>query len=99
MNGQASPDLQQQVDLLKRQVWSLRVGAALAVVAVVIAAITWTAGGAISARSGAQDSRALRVRSLVIEDAAGNARIALGAPVPDPREGRRNSPSTGIVIN
>jgi hypothetical protein len=99
MNGQASPDLQEQVDLLKREVWRLRVGTAFAVGAAVIAAINGAAGAAISATSGAQDSKALRVRSLVIEDEAGNDRIVLGAPVPDPREGRRNSPSTGMVIN
>jgi hypothetical protein len=98
MNGPASPDLQQQVDLLKRDVRRLRVGAALAAGAVVIAAINGAAG-AIAATSGAQDSKALRIRSLVIEDEAGNDRIALGAPVPDPREGRRSSPATGIVIN
>jgi hypothetical protein len=99
MNGQASPDLQEQLDLLKREVWRLRVGTAFALGAVVIAAINGAAGPSISATSGVQDSKALRVRSLVIEDEAGNDRIVLGAPVPDPREGRRNSPSTGMVIN
>jgi hypothetical protein len=47
----------------------------------------------------AQDSKILRLRSLIIEDDQGRERIVLGAPVPDPREGKRISPSVGMVIN
>lgn len=47
----------------------------------------------------AQDNRNLRVRSLIVEDEQGRDRILLGSPVPNPREGQRSSPSTGLVIN
>ena len=41
----------------------------------------------------------VRARGLIIVDEAGRERIMLGAPVPDPKEGRRRSPSVGLVIN
>ena len=41
----------------------------------------------------------VRTRALIIEDAQGRERVVLGAPVPDPKEGRRRSASTGLVIN
>jgi hypothetical protein len=41
----------------------------------------------------------IRARGLIIEDEQGRDRIILGAPIPDPREGRRSSPSVGMVIN
>lgn len=40
----------------------------------------------------------LRVRGLVIVDDQGRDRIVLGAPIPDPREGRRIAPATGMQI-
>lgn len=47
----------------------------------------------------AQDTRVVRVRTLIVEDENRRDRIVLGAPVPDPKEGRRASPSVGLVIN
>jgi hypothetical protein len=41
----------------------------------------------------------LHARGIIIEDEHGDERIAIGSPVPDPREGKRRSPSTGLVIN
>lgn len=41
----------------------------------------------------------LRVRGLVVVDEQGRERIHLGAPVPDPIEGKRINPGTGLVIN
>lgn len=41
----------------------------------------------------------VRTRSLVVVDEAGNERVVIGAPVPDPADGRRISPQAGIVIN
>ncbi len=41
----------------------------------------------------------VRVRGLIVVDSAGRERIFLGAPVPDPREGPRISPSVGLTIN
>ena len=41
----------------------------------------------------------IRVRGLIVVDSAGRERIFLGAPVPDPREGRRISPSVGLTVN
>lgn len=47
----------------------------------------------------AQDTRVVRVRTLIVEDENGRDRVVLGAPVPDPKQGRRASPSVGLVIN
>jgi len=49
----------------------------------------------------AQESTAaiIRARGLIILDEQGRERIFVGAPVPDPKEGTRRSPSTGLVIN
>jgi hypothetical protein len=47
----------------------------------------------------AQDARVVRVRALIVEDENGRDRIVIGAPVPDPKEGRRVSSSVGLVIN
>ena len=41
----------------------------------------------------------LRVRGIVVLDEQGRERIHIGSPVPDPAEGRRIAPSTGLVIN
>lgn len=41
----------------------------------------------------------LTVRGLVVVDAGGVPRIALGAPAPDPMAGKREAPLTGLVIN
>jgi hypothetical protein len=41
----------------------------------------------------------IRARALIIEDEKGRDRIVMGSPVPDPKEGKRISPSTGLVIN
>jgi hypothetical protein len=38
-------------------------------------------------------------KGLVILDNKGRNRIVLGSPVPDPVEGKRSSPETGIIIN
>lgn len=55
--------------------------------------------GAAWTNAGRTAPDVLHVRGLVVEDAAGRPRIVLGAPVPDPKEGRRNAPATGMVIN
>jgi hypothetical protein len=53
----------------------------------------------VLAGSSVQQPDVLRVRGVIVVDAAGHERIFLGAPVPDPREGRRISPSVGLTIN
>ena len=45
------------------------------------------------------DPKILRVRGLIIEDEQGRERMAIGSPVPDPKDGKRRTPVTGIVIN
>ena len=47
----------------------------------------------------ASDAKLIRASGIVIEDEQGRDRIVIGSPVPNPREGRRSSPSTGLVIN
>jgi hypothetical protein len=45
-----------------------------------------------------QTPEVIRARRFIIEDEGGRHRIVIG-PLPDPREGRRSSPSIGLVIN
>jgi hypothetical protein len=87
-----SPDvLGSRVDHLERHVRVHRILTLSALVVAAFATTAWT--------TQAQDSKVLRGRSLIIEDAQGRDRIVLGAPIPDPREGKRISPSVGMVIN
>jgi len=44
-------------------------------------------------------AQVLRARGLIIVDERGRERIFIGAPVPDPKEGARRKPATGITIN
>ena len=44
-------------------------------------------------------AQVLRARGLIIVDERGRERIFIGSPVPDPREGTRRKPATGIAIN
>ena len=41
----------------------------------------------------------LKARGLIIVDERGRERIFIGSPVPDPKEGKRRTPATGITIN
>jgi hypothetical protein len=79
-----------RVRILERRLRRLQVVLALGVLAIAVS--TFSSGAAQ-----AQDPKALRVRTLVIEDAAGRDRIVFGAPLLDPQG--RVSPSTGMVIN
>jgi hypothetical protein len=44
-------------------------------------------------------AQVLKVRGLIIVDERGRERIFVGSPVPDPKEGARRKPATGITIN
>src|SRR5712691_7175892 len=44
-------------------------------------------------------AQVLKARGLIIIDERGRERIFIGSPVPDPREGARRKPATGITIN
>ena len=48
----------------------------------------------VQAQTAAQD---LRVRSLIVEDAQGQARIMLGSPIPD--RNQKGNPRTGMIVN
>jgi len=50
-------------------------------------------------RSHGTDDQILRARALVIVDEQGRDRIIMGAPMPDPSEGERISPTIGMMIN
>lgn len=62
-------------------------------VIVTISAVTWPS---VSAQG---QPAVLRARGLIIVDDQGRERIVIGSPVPDPKEGKRLNPSTGMVIN
>ena len=44
-------------------------------------------------------AQVLKARGLIIVDERGRERIFIGSPVPDPKEGARRKPATGIAIN
>jgi hypothetical protein len=44
-------------------------------------------------------AQVLKARGLIIVDERGRERIYIGSPVPDPKEGARRKPATGITIN
>jgi hypothetical protein len=63
-----------------------------------LVAILASVGAALwSAAVQAQDGKAIRVRTLIVEDGSGRDRIVVGAPLSDPQG--RVSPSTGMRIN
>ena len=62
-------------------------------VIVTISAVTWPSASAQG------QPQVLRARGLIIVDEQGRERIVIGSPVPDPKEGKRLNPSTGMVIN
>jgi hypothetical protein len=41
----------------------------------------------------------IKARGLIIVDERGRERIFIGSPVPDPKEGARRKPATGMTIN
>ena len=81
-------DLQDQIDRLNGRLRRLQ----LTILAVVVGAL----GLLLTTGISAQGPTTLRVRSLVVEDENGKARVILGAPLPD--IGRISS-ATGLVIN
>ena len=91
MNGEAGK-MMARIDRLERR---LRV---LMVVSVVLVVVAISAITLPSATAQGQP-QLLRARGLIIVDEQGRERIVIGSPVPDPKEGRRRSPSTGMVIN
>lgn len=52
-----------------------------------------------AAQNRAAEAKLIRARAIIIEDEQGRDRIVFGSPVPNPKEGQRSSPSTGLVIN
>jgi hypothetical protein len=74
-----------EIKLLRRQIYGL--------VAAVVAL-----GGALIVLTIAPN-RVVRTRTLIIQGPNGRDRIVLGAPVPDPIEGKRLNPTVGLVIN
>jgi hypothetical protein len=46
----------------------------------------------------ASDGEFLRVRGLTVIDANGTPRLILGAPLPDPKTGKRKKPASGMLI-
>ncbi len=86
--------LQQRVEHLERHL-RFFYGTSLLILMLAIAGVMMQSGKA--QRNPA--ATILRARAIIIEDERGRERIAIGSPVPDPKEGKRRSPSTGFVIN
>ena len=88
----SSSSLDKRVAMLERRLARTQLVAAAAVLtAVVLSVAGW--------KSVRPVSDVVRARTLVIEDSLGRSVVVMGAPVPDPKGGRRRSPSTGMVIN
>jgi hypothetical protein len=82
--------LARRVELLERQLRVARKLLAAAMLApLLIVAIAWTGSA----------PEVLRVRGIIVVDAQGRERIHIGAPVPDPVEGKRISEGTGLTIH
>ena len=92
MNQQQGID--QRVDRIERECRRLRVVLAL-MFAAAFALSVWTAHAAAQQQTNPQ---LLRVRTLIVEDEAGQARIVLGAPMPESgnRVGLRINDARGV---
>jgi len=78
---------------------------ALTVTTLVISSLALAISGwtSLQLHQSQSDERVITARGLVIRDASGQARVILGAPVPDPltrdaRQGPRASPLSGMVL-
>lgn len=76
---------------------AVRANVALSLVAIAISSY------ALLQASRANDpSRVIEARGLVVKDASGQARVAIGAPVQDPvvlgRPGKRVAPASGVLL-
>jgi hypothetical protein len=64
-----------------------------------IAISSWTL---MTSNRAASADRVITARGLIIQDASGNARVVLGAPVPDPvvrgETGKRVAPASGLLL-
>ena len=87
--------IDQRVDRIERECRRLRLALALTFVAA-FALSLWTAHAAAQQRTSPQ--QLLRVRTLIVEDEAGQARIVLGAPMPESgnRVGLRINDARGV---
>jgi hypothetical protein len=69
----------------------------LAVVAIVLSSWALTYSKGLD-----RADRVITARGLVVQDAAGQARVVLGAPVPDPvvrgKTGKRVAPASGLLL-
>jgi hypothetical protein len=86
--------LQQRIERLERRL-RFFYGTSLVIPMLTIAGVMMQSGKAQQNPA----ATILRARGILIEDERGRERIAIGSPVPDPKEGQRRSPSTGLVIN
>jgi hypothetical protein len=89
-------ELQQRTERLERRLHFFQTVCALGILGLVVYACAALPN--VQAQPETSPS-VLRVRGIIIEDEQGRARVVLGAPVPDPSEGRRSSPAVGMVIN
>lgn len=78
---------------------------ALTLTTLVVSSIALIVSGwtAIRLHQSQSDQRVITARGLVIQDANGQARVILGAPVPDPvsqgiTQGPRASPLSGLIL-
>lgn len=85
---------------LEKQVCRLRrvclASSALAVVCCILTLYLWSTGSHVYAQP--TEVQDLRLRSLTIVDEKGTPRLVLGAPLPEPKYGKRPKPAAGVLI-
>lgn len=86
--------LRTRVEALEKRLQHARLAAGLLIILGLGSVVAMKDGARAQARA-----EVIRVRAVVIVDEDGRDRVVIGAPVPDPKEGKRRSSSTGIVIN
>ena len=82
-------DIDSRIAAIQRQCRQLQIALALMLIAV-LASSAWATRAAAQQP---QDPQVLRVRTLIVEDAAGQPRIVIGAPIP------QSSNRVGLRIN
>ncbi len=85
---------------LEKQVCRLRrislASSALAVICCALSLYFWSTGSHVYAQP--VEAQHLRLRSLTIVDEKGTPRLVLGAPLPEPKYGKRPKPAAGVLI-
>ena len=92
--------MESQLTSLENQLCRLRrialASGTFAVICCVLSLYSWSVAGHVYAHP--VEAQDLRLRSLTIVDEKGTPRLVLGAPLPEPKYGKRPKPAAGVLI-